>query len=264
MGAMHYFRILNPIAMPPGNPVTVNLPVLCFTASLAVVTALLFGLIPALKGSRVDLMDALRASAQAATLSLTARTLRRVLVIAEVALSLALLASAGLLIESVERVASTPLGFRTDHLVTMSITLPKWAYSTNNQRARFYRAALDRAALVPDVVSAAFASSVPPDGRSGGYALAVGGRPEPNPAARDRSTLAHHCSRSRQRKGSEFFSSNELGGNSGSLPSHESKSAIPYFVGVFAPQPAVSRQRLRFKSKWRHSIRTWPLVMCKP
>jgi putative ABC transport system permease protein len=181
MGAVHYFRILNPIAMPPGNPVTVNLPVLCFTASLAVVTALLFGLIPALKGSRVDLMDALRASTQAATLSLTARTFRRVLVITEVALSLALLAGAGLLIESVERLASTPLGFQTDRVITMPMTLPKWTYATNTQRARFYRAALERAALVPDVVSTAFASSVPPDGRSGGYALAVGGRPEPNP-----------------------------------------------------------------------------------
>ena len=181
MGAVHYFQILNPIEMPPGNPVTVNLPVLCFTASLAVITALLFGLTPALKASRVDLMDALRVSAQAASLSLAARTLRRVLVIAEVALSLTLLAGAGLLIESVGRLASVPLGFRTDRLITMSITLPRWAYSTGNQRARFYRAALDRIALLPDVVSAAFASFVPPHGRLGGYALAVDGRPEPSP-----------------------------------------------------------------------------------
>jgi len=181
MGAVHYFQTLNPIEMPPSNPVTVNLPVLCFTASLAVVTALLFGLIPALKASRVDLMDALRVSAQVASVSLAARTLRRALVIAEVALSLALLAGAGLLIESVGRLASVPLGFRTDRVITMSITLPRWAYSTDNQRARFYRAALDRIALHPDVVSAAFASFVPPHGRLGGHALAVDGWPEPSP-----------------------------------------------------------------------------------
>jgi predicted permease len=181
IGAVHYFRTFNPIEMPPGNPVTVNLPVLCFTASLAAGTALLFGLIPALKASRVDLMDALRVSAQAASLSPTARTLRKVLVIAEVALSLSLLVGAGLLIESVGRLASVPLGFRTDRVITMSITLPRWAYSTSNQRARFYRAALDRTTLLPDVVSAAFASSLPPDGRGGGNALAVDGRPEPSP-----------------------------------------------------------------------------------
>jgi predicted permease len=182
MGAVHYFRILNPIAMPPGNPVSVNLPVLGFTASLAVVTAVLFGLIPALKASRVDLMDALRLSAQTASLSRAARTLRRALVIAEVGLSLALLIGAGLLIESVKRLASVPLGFQTDRLITMSISLPNWAYSTSRQRAQFYDAALDRTALIPDVVSAALASSLPPDGRAGRYVLAVDGRPEPNPA----------------------------------------------------------------------------------
>jgi predicted permease len=181
IGVVHYFRSLNPIDMPPGNPVTVNLPVLWFTGSLAVVTAVLFGLIPALKASCVDLMDALRVSAQAASGSLTARALRRGLVVAEVALSLALLVGAGLLIESVERLASVPLGFRTDRVITMPITLPQWAYSASNRRAGFYREALDRTALLPDVVSAAFASSVPPD-RFGGAPLAVDGRPAPNPA----------------------------------------------------------------------------------
>jgi predicted permease len=183
MGAVHCFKILNPIAMPPGNPVAVNLPVLGFTASLAVVTALLFGLVPALKGSRVDLMDALRMTAQTAMLSPTARKLRRVLVIVEVALSLVLLASAGLLIESLQRLASEPLGFRPERVISMPVNLPKSAYPGVDQRARFYRAAAERVALAPAVVSAAFASSVPPDERFGGYALALGDRPQLNPAA---------------------------------------------------------------------------------
>ena len=176
--AVHYFRILNPIPMPPGNPVTVNLPVLGFTASLAVVTALLFGLVPALKASRVDLMDALRATAHTASGSLTARTLRSGLVVAEVALSLALLVGAGLLIQSVERLASVPLGFRTDGMLAMPITLPKWSYPTANRRALFYRAALDRTSRLRDVATAAFTSSLPPD-RFGGSLLAVDGRPSP-------------------------------------------------------------------------------------
>jgi predicted permease len=182
--AVHYFRALNPIAMPPGNPVAVNLPVLCFAASLAIVTALVFEPIPALKASRVDLMDALRVSAQAASPTRAAPTLRRTLVVAEVALSLALLAGAGLLIQSLARLASTPLGFQTDRVLTMSITLRKWSYSTNSQRAQFYRAVLEGAAMVPDAISTTFTSSMPPDGRFGGNAfggnaLAVGGRPEP-------------------------------------------------------------------------------------
>src|SRR5262249_24226641 len=67
MAAVHYFRTLNPIAMPPGNTVSVNTAVLTFTASLAVVTALLFGSIPALRASRVDLIESLRVSAQGAS-----------------------------------------------------------------------------------------------------------------------------------------------------------------------------------------------------
>jgi putative ABC transport system permease protein len=189
VGAVHYFRTLNPIPMPPGNPVTVNLSVLWFTASLAVITALVFGLMPALKASRVDLMDALRVSTYTGSLSLSARTLRRALVVAEVALSLALLVGAGLLIESVRRLASVPLGFQTERVVTMPITLPSRAYSTSSRRARFYRAVLDRTGLLPDVASCALASSLPPDGRAGGVPLAVEGRPEPKltPASFDTS-----------------------------------------------------------------------------
>ena len=177
---VHYFRVLNPIAMPPGNPATINLSVLVFTVSLAFVTAVLFGLIPAMKASRVNLMDALRASAQAASLGRAARMLRRALVIAEVALSLALLVGAGLLIQSVHRLASVPLGFRTDHVSTMQLILPRWIYSTPEQRATFFRALARTAGS--DVVSTGVTSLVPPDG-TGGDAVAVEGKPEPSPEA---------------------------------------------------------------------------------
>jgi len=186
LGAVHYFRVLNPIAMPPGNPVAVNLPVLFFTASLAVLTALVFGLAPALKASRVDLIDSLRMTSQSASTNRAGRNLRRVLVVAEAGLSLALLAGAGLLIQSVDRLSSVPLGFRTHGVAAMSLTLPPWAYSSGAARVRFYRAALDRAAQVPGVLGAALASSVPPDARFGADALAVAGRPEPRPAAATR------------------------------------------------------------------------------
>ncbi len=177
--AVHYFRKLNPIAMPPGNPVAVNLPVLAFTISMAVFTALLFGLAPALKASRVDLMDALRMSTHTVSLSRTARNFRRALVVAEVALSLALLAGAGLLIQSVARLASVPLGFQRDRLAAMTITLPRWAYAANDRRTRFYDAVLDQITVLSDVASAALASSVPPDPPLGTSALAVSGRPAP-------------------------------------------------------------------------------------
>ena len=168
--------------MPPGNPVTVNSYVLVFAAALSVLTALTFGLVPALKASRVDVIDSLKASSRAASFAPGARRFGKLLVIAEVTLSLALLVGAILLIQSVYRLASVPLGFSTSHLLTLSIDLPGWSYSKPNQRANFYRDALDRAAMLPGVESAAFASSLPlSGGRWRANMLTVEGQPEPNP-----------------------------------------------------------------------------------
>jgi len=175
IAAVHYFQVLNPIAMPPGNPARISLPVLGFTSLLVVVTTLLFGLIPALKASRVDLMEGLRVSAQAAAFNRAARSLRKGLVVVEVALSLALSVAAGLLVQSVQRLASVPLGFRMDRVSTTQIILPGWIYSTSEQRAGFFRTALKQPALASSGVSAAFASWLPPDG-IGGDAVAIEGR----------------------------------------------------------------------------------------
>ncbi len=127
--AVHYFRVLNPIQMPPGNPVSANLYVLAFAAALAVVTALVFGLFPALKASRANLIDALKASGRSGSFGPGTRMLGKVLVAAEVALSLALLVGAGLLIQSVNRLASVPLGFTTARVSMMPIELPEWKYT---------------------------------------------------------------------------------------------------------------------------------------
>jgi len=183
-GAVHYFRVLDPIKLPPANPVTINLYVLCFSATLAFTTALMFGLVPAVKASRVDLIYALKASGRSASFNPTARAFGKALVSAEVMLSIALLAGAGLLIESVNRLASVPLGFKTDHVLTTFVTLPKWSYSKAGQRARFYRELVDRAATLLGVESAGFASSLPlNNGRFGGSALTIEGRPQPRSAA---------------------------------------------------------------------------------
>lgn len=181
VGAVRGFRILQPIAMPPGNPVSVNLYVLGFTAVLAVVTALAFGLIPALKASRADLADAFRSGGRNASPGPAARAFGKALVAAEVMLSLSLLVGAGLLIESVDRLSSVPLGFRTERVSAMTMELPAWNYAESGQRAGFYREVLQEAATLPGVESAAFASSLPlNNARWGKHTLAVEGRPAPD------------------------------------------------------------------------------------
>ncbi len=169
---IRYLRTVNPVDLPPGNPVSLNGQVFAFTSIITVLTGLLFGLVPAWKASRLDLNEMLKASSAgiAGTLS---RRAGKILVIAEVALSLILMAGAGLLIESVDRLGSAPLGFEPDHLLVEWLALPQATYPKPEQRIRFYdRLALDLSAL-PGVKGVALS----PQFGSEGNPLTVEGRP---------------------------------------------------------------------------------------
>jgi len=177
--AVRGFRAWNPIDMPPGNPVTVNPMVLAFAAGLAILTAIVSGLLPALRASRVDPIDALKAGGRGASFGPRHGRTARVLAGAQVMLSISLLAGAGLLIESVNRMGSVSMGFRSSHVFSVMVSLPKWAYTDESHRARFYRDALNR------VPGAAFVNSLPMNGgRFSSQTLVVEGRPEPAPGAR--------------------------------------------------------------------------------
>jgi putative ABC transport system permease protein len=182
--AVRSFRALDPIPLPPGNPVAVNWYVLAFTVVLAVATALIFGLLPAVKASRVDVIEALKASGRSTLGGPNTRRLGKALVSVEVALSLALLTGASLLIESVSRLASQPVGFRTARVLTVPIELPDWMFSKADQRVGYYDAAIERVAGLPGVVSAAFASSLPlENGRWRASVITVEGQPEASATA---------------------------------------------------------------------------------
>jgi putative ABC transport system permease protein len=180
-----YLRITNSLDLPPGNPVSLNAQVFAFTAIVTVLTGLLFGLVPAWKASRLDLNEVLKTSGRGMAGALSQRA-GRILVVAEVALSMVLLAGAGLLIESVDRLSSTPLGFRPDHLLVERLALPSATYPNAEQRTRFYdRLALDLGA-VPGVGGVALS----PDVGSEGNPLAVEGRPSAGPTVNEQSVSA--------------------------------------------------------------------------
>jgi putative ABC transport system permease protein len=182
--AVHYFRLANPVEMPPGNPVTVNLEVLGFTAALAILTALAFGLAPAWTATKVDLNDVLKAAARGASQGRAGHAFGKALVVAEVTLSVVLLVGGSLLIQTVIRFTAVPLGFSTDHLLTMPVTLPKWHYSQPGQRAKFYERVADNIRNISGVQRVALASSLPlNNGRWAANALTIQGQPEPSSQA---------------------------------------------------------------------------------
>ncbi len=161
VAAVRYFRALNPIELPPGSTVAVNLPVLAFTAFLAILTGLLFGLLPAWKASRQNLNETLRQEGRGASRNSMGSRAGKMLVIADVSLSLILLAGAGLLIESTARLSSAPLGFRAGHLLSARISLPASAYPKLSNRAAFCNRLISTLNAVPGVDGVALTSSLP-------------------------------------------------------------------------------------------------------
>jgi predicted permease len=159
-GAVSLFAAKSPIELPPGNPVVVNWQVLGFAALLAILCAVLFGLIPAWKASRLDLNEALKEAGQSFFRSKTSRRAGSLMIAAEVGLALILLVGAGLLIQSLRKFASTPLGFRTDHLLTGSIQLPQRQYRDPDQKIQFFDRLVEQVASIPGVKGVSLASSL--------------------------------------------------------------------------------------------------------
>jgi len=178
--AVAELRRLNPIELPPGATVDINLVVLAFTTALAVVTTLLFGLVPALRATGLDFVTALKSGGRVGHDRRRLR-LANVLIVGEMSLSLVLLAGAGLLIESAVRFASTPLGFDPAGLVAMTLNLPPQQYRTEAARTAFFDRVMDRLSDAGGVPNAALSTVLPLRRSRGSQILVVDGRPAPTP-----------------------------------------------------------------------------------
>jgi len=158
LAGIKYLRAVNPINLPPGGSIEINAKVLLFTAGLSVLTGLVFGILPSLHVSRMDLQKSLKKGKSRVGLG-SRGGMRSAFVIAEVTLSMLLLVGAALLIESFHRLTATPLSFDPSHLWTASMTLPADAYRDVPERAKFYDAVLTNIAALPGVRGAALSSN---------------------------------------------------------------------------------------------------------
>jgi putative ABC transport system permease protein len=164
---------------PGWNHLGINLPVLAFTFLLSVLSGVLFGLAPAWQLSKPDLNSALKEGGRQGTSG--SHRLRGLLVVSEVALSLMLLVSAGLLIRSFLQLVKTDAGFNSENLMTMSLVLPAAKYKDEPQRAAFYSELVRRVEALPGVTSAALVNHLPLGGSNSSTSFLVEGIPEPPP-----------------------------------------------------------------------------------
>ncbi len=152
---------LNPDILPRAREIALNGRALGFTAGIAVLTGILFGLAPAIHMAKTDLMSALREGSRGNAIGFRRNRLRSVLVVGEVALALVLLSGAGLLMRSFYRLQSVEPGFDPHGVLTFHTNLPSARYKEDEAQAALYRRALDRLRALPGVTSAGAAQIFP-------------------------------------------------------------------------------------------------------
>ncbi|NIP60907.1 MAG: FtsX-like permease family protein, partial [Gemmatimonadetes bacterium] len=151
-------------ALAPFGRISVDPGVLAFTAAVTTVTALLFGLGPALRASGADSQGVLREGGSRSGGSRRGGRLRSGLVALQVALALVLLVGLGDSLRSFRRLTATDPGFRPEGVLAVSLELPPSGLE-RVERAELYRGLLDRVGTLPDVESAGLVNFLPLDGR---------------------------------------------------------------------------------------------------
>lgn len=166
-----------PGALPRAHGVGLDWRVVAFTTFVALGTSMLFGIAPAIQLSGTELNSTLKEGGRSVTGPGSANRTRSALVIAEVALSLILLAGAGLLGATLNRLQHVNPGFNTTNVLTAGLSLPDAKYKSSKQMARLYDNVIDRARAIPGVEAVGAVSIVPLDGNRMVVTFALEGEP---------------------------------------------------------------------------------------
>jgi predicted permease len=166
--------------LPRADSVHVDGWVLTFAAGLVVITGLLAGLVPAVSSTGKGLLSALQESSRSASSSASRARLRKTMLTVEIALTVMLLVSAGLLFKSFMRLRMADLGCRIDHVMTMKFGLPEIQYDTRDKVLRFHESLLERVRQLPGVRGAALVSAAPGSGPHGDRVFTILERPAPS------------------------------------------------------------------------------------
>jgi predicted permease len=165
--------------LPRYHEIGIGVPVLLFTVAVSAVTAMLFGLAPALQSSRPDLNKALKEAARGS--SRQGGWLRNLLVVSEVAVSLVLLSGAGLMIRSFWNLSAVDSGFDPHNVLSMTVNVGASPYAALNKRAQFFRETLEKVATVPGVRAVSGINHLPLAGDQWVFGFLVEGQPIPAP-----------------------------------------------------------------------------------
>jgi len=147
--------------------------VLGFALLLSIGTGLLFGVAPAWRATKMNTHDSLKESCRTSSGGSGSTRFRNVLVTAEIALSLVVLAAAGLMVRTLLAMQTVDPGFRPDHVLSMHLSVTSKRYSTASQIRSFYRRVLDNLSTLPGVQSVCISMTLPLQGSSYGLPFQI-------------------------------------------------------------------------------------------
>lgn len=156
--------------------------VLAVTSLLALMTAVVFGMIPALQSSRPRLADHLKEGGRGSTSGQARQRIRRALVIAEITLALPLLVASGMGSIGAHRFLYGNQGYQPDGLLTLQVVLPDIKYAQSPERRNFTDAVVDRLRALPGVQYASGVNIMPGQGSNSARVIEIEGQPKPDPA----------------------------------------------------------------------------------
>lgn len=142
------------IGIPGVREMSMDWRVVLYCLGISILTSVIFGLAPALQASKADLNETLKETGLSVTSESGRRHLRSALVVAEMALAIILMSSAGLFLRSFVHILGADIGFNPKQAVTMWMNLPKYKYATGDKQFAFFRDVLDRVHTLPGVVAA--------------------------------------------------------------------------------------------------------------
>lgn len=175
--AVDLLGAFGPRGVPRLSEIKVNGGVIVFTFAVAIVSTLVFGLVPALQVSRSNVSEILQQGAKGSTGGLHTHRVRSLLVVSQVSLSLLLLAGAGLLIRSFFNLRATSPGFDPARVLTLEQSLPRVIYPEPEQQLRFFERLLPKLAALPGIESAGGVNLLPFSGNSRGSTFTIAGQP---------------------------------------------------------------------------------------
>jgi predicted permease len=166
-----------PAHMPRASEIQIDWKVLVFTFAVAVMTGVIFGLVPAVHASRLNLNEALKESGGKGTGGFVRHRVRNLLVVTEVALAMVLLVGAGLLIRSFYRLQQVNPGFNTENVLSVPISIPQRRYPDGNARAAFVNRIMEKLKAMPGVQTVGGVTTLPLSGEYSSRSFIVEGQP---------------------------------------------------------------------------------------